>query len=515
LQADDPVIVAPGAPLAATAQTIQPTPIHVMSLHAQLSPEAAAQLVIQRRNSTVSSILISILAIVLIGLIMAFILLPSLFIGPDTRVIYNPRKEDPPEHKLKEVNTKVQRNPSAPSSARTYVFAVNIPSPTPIPVPDVRNPNPSDTFGSGDDFGKGWGGPGDGPGIFTNIPTDMSKRCSPEDRLARLRESGGNDQCEEAVMASLRWMQSTQNKDGSWAGRKVAYTGLALLAYLGHCETPHSPEFGDTVISAMTYLINVNVKNNGKMADNLGDKHWPYEHAIASYALAESYTFCKEFNIPITNLDTATQNAIQWIIDNQHTSGGWDYNYDESSGRGGDLSIAAWHMQALKAAKHTGLDFRNFRSCVTKGLKYVEARQDSNGGFGYSGTKPVGGDHYTLTGAGSLCIQQHKGASNSIARKGIKYIDKEAEFSWKDGPANLYEHYYNAQAMINHGGESWKKYNALFRDEILNAQKQDGSWGQPKGGGPGTSGPAIYHTALSTLMLEVYYRFLPGTGENS
>ena len=41
-------------------------------------------------------------------------------------------------------------------------------------------------------------------------------------------------------MKSLRWMKQTQNKDGSWGNRKVAYTGLALLAYLGHCETPRN-----------------------------------------------------------------------------------------------------------------------------------------------------------------------------------------------------------------------------------------------------------------------------------
>ena len=47
---------------------------------------------------------------------------------------------------------------------------------------------------------------------------------------------------------------------------------------------------------------------------------------------------------------------------------------------------------------------------------------------------------------------------------------------------------------------------------ILDNQNPDGSWSQPKVAGPGTNGPAIYHTALCTLMLEVYYRFLPGTG---
>ena len=64
--------------------------------------------------------------------------------------------------------------------------------------------------------------------------------------------------------------------------------------------------------------------------------------------------------------------------------------------------------------------------------------------------------------------------------------------------------------MINYGGNDWKKYNKLFRDELLKNQKEDGSWSQT--GIP--HGPVNTHmaTCLATFMLEVYYRFLPGTG---
>ena len=482
-----------------------------MSLHAQLSPEAQERLHAQRRNSTISSILISILVIVLIGLILAFIFLPSLFLESPPIVTYNAGIPEDEQLEKKEINNQIKRQPSAPSSSMAKVIASTTPSPTAIPVPEIDVPNPSTDFGSGDDFGDGWGGTGGGSG-FANIPATMRKRCSEADRLARLSANGGNKECEEAVLKSLRWMQKTQNKDGSWGGKKVPYTGLALLSFLGHCETPLSPEFGETVTAAITYLVNVNMKNKGKMADNLGDKHWPYEHAIAAYAIAESYTFCKQLGINIPNLESATQNAIQWVIDNQHRSGGWDYAYDEAGGRGGDLSIAAWHMQALKAGKHTGLDFRNMRSCISKGVSYVMDRQGSSGAFAYTGQADRSDKHFTLAGAGALCLQQHKGASNASARRGVKYLDKEAKFDYVKGPANLYEHYYNSQAMINNGGKSWKKYNALFRDQLLKAQKADGSWPAPKDG-PHSGKGGIYTTSLCTLMLEVYYRFLPGTGQ--
>jgi hypothetical protein len=130
------------------------------------------------------------------------------------------------------------------------VIAAQTTSNVAIPVPEVDVPQPSTDFGNGDDFGDGWGTGGDGGGGgggFGAIPATMRKRCSKEDRLQRLAETGGMPQCEDAVVKALRWMKSTQAADGSWGeGNKAAMTGLGLLAYLGHCETPISEEFGDS-----------------------------------------------------------------------------------------------------------------------------------------------------------------------------------------------------------------------------------------------------------------------------
>jgi hypothetical protein len=93
----------------------------------------------------------------------------------------------------KKVNNAVQRKPSAPSSSMAKVIAANTSSPVAIPVPDTNTPTPSTDFGDGDDFGNGWGSGGDGAGGggFGNIPTTMKKRCTKEDRLSRLKETGG------------------------------------------------------------------------------------------------------------------------------------------------------------------------------------------------------------------------------------------------------------------------------------------------------------------------------------
>ena len=68
--------------------------------------------------------------------------------------------------------------------------------------------------------------------------------------MKRIAEKGGTPQCEEAVVKSLRWLKKQQNGNGSWGeGQcRASMTGISLLAYLAHCETPLSEEFGENVL---------------------------------------------------------------------------------------------------------------------------------------------------------------------------------------------------------------------------------------------------------------------------
>jgi len=417
------------------------------------------------------------------------------------------------------------RKPSPPSSNSSKSIAVAHISDIAIPVPEIEVSDPSTEFGAdGDDFGNG-NGPGEGEGSpFTNLPPDIRERCTKSDRLNRLITNGGNEACEEAVVKSLRWMKKTQNADGSWCpNKKVAMTGFALLAYLGHCETPNSEEFGDAVTRAIVYLVNISMKNGGKMADDFKDGHWCYDHSIATYALAEASTFCKKLDIHVPRLDEATKASGDWILEHQHSSGAWDYNYDMSGNRGGDTSIALWHIQALKACKHTGLwENRVFKGCIRSALDYIKSKQSAEGGVGYASATPHGDTGFTMTGGGVLAFQMWGKSHDSVVRKGAKYIKRNAKLDYNTEDADLYRHYYHAQAMINRGGDDWKSYNTLFRDQILHNQNADGSWKNVGGGAKvkavapqyqgGSALANHYRTCLATFMLEVYYRFLPGTG---
>jgi hypothetical protein len=106
----------------------------------------------------------------------------------------------------------------------------------------------------------------------------------------------------------------------------------------------------------------------------------------------------------------------------------------------------------------------------------------------------------------------------ATVRKGAKYVINNTRFDYNSEFADLYGHYYESQAMMQRGGEDWKKYNELFRDQLLDNQDADGSWKVPGGGktiraaGAEYVGNPVYRTCLCTLMLEVYYRFLNAGG---
>lgn len=489
-----------------------------MSRHAQLNPEAQARLAAEHRKSTLLSMLVAALFLVLCALVLAFFVLPA--INQETPVIvsYADTSREDQQLEAKKVTRSEQMKPSAPSAAMSRVIAANTSSPTAIPVPEIDLAEPSLEFGSGNDFGSGWGAGDSGMGGgFDAIPATMRKRCSKEDRLQRLSENGGTESCEDAVERGLAWLKSTQNADGSWDRRnQPAMTGLALLAFLGRCETPASTEYGKTVLEGITWLVNLGLERDGRLFTSADHIHQPYEHAIATYAMGEAATFCRQLGINVPNLDQVTQQACQFLIDRQHEdTGAWEYGFQREGGRGGDLSVSAWCIQALKACHHSGLEFDGMDRCVRDALDYVDGQQNRDGAFEYDPDTPTTDrtGYFTLTGAGMLCFQMWDKGNTSSVRQGARYIRRNSafDFATPHHESDLYAHYYESQAMIARGGPDWDFYNRMFRDELLANQNDNGSF-KPTAEENHHLDRTHYRSCLGILMLETYYRFLPSTG---
>jgi squalene cyclase len=94
-------------------------------------------------------------------------------------------------------------------------------------------------------------------------------------------------------MRTLRWFKKEQSKNGSWHSRKdpkAVATGLAVLCFLGHGETPASEEFGETVEKALLFLLSIQDENGRFDGAN---ENPAIEHGIIAMALCEAYGMTK------------------------------------------------------------------------------------------------------------------------------------------------------------------------------------------------------------------------------
>lgn len=369
-----------------------------MSLHIESTENALAELKKQRTKTLTAAISVSFLGIALMGLLLYLVHIIVAVPEDPPMVAYATQEGDNPDIDTPEVTQTTQRPSSSSTSAQVKVIAAVATADVAVVNPDIEVDVPSEELSMGIDIGDGFGtGTGDGDG--GGIPGIISKRCDLNDRMKRITENGGTPQCEEAVVKSLRWLKKQQNKDGSWGGAphnyKCAMTGMALLSYLAHCETPLSEEFGETVLKGISFLVDQGMKN------------------------------------------------------------------------------------------------------------------------------PV----LSLVGVGVLSLQMTGNGSDSAARKGLDWIKNNVKtLQWGQGSgtenvkSNLYMHYYCVQAAMNRGGDVWTSYNKAFRDAVLSGQNADGSFRKNDVGyvsGMSNKSENIYRQCLATLMLETYYRFLPGTGEGT
>jgi hypothetical protein len=346
---------------------------------------------------------------------------------------------------------------------------------------------------------------------------------------------GEKPAAEESVLRALRWLQSQQQTDGTWSDThwKAGFTGLALLCFLGHGETPaHSQEFSVVVTNAINAIVAEGSAHQGCLSfDNgfgFGDS--AYGHAICTYAACEAYTMTKD-----PRLEPVVRQAIEIIVKGQRSDGGWAYGYDTSPDDPknkkdpikSDTSVSGWQIQALKAAHLTGLSGMEqiVHPALLNAMNNLNRVMDpKDGSYGYR--KPddsfdkKGTQFHFLTGVGVLSKLFYYGRVDRDTREGLKGI-MSGELSYTGPQCNLYSWYYNTQACFQAQGSAWEWWNSRFQELLISAQGTDGSW-PPCGGkeasgwgqAPDGEGP-IYRTTLCCLMLEVFYRYLPTTQEDA
>ena len=349
------------------------------------------------------------------------------------------------------------------------------------------------------------GGGGNGTGLRKNAD-------------ATALRSGGSRGSQKAVALGLKWISRHQFSNGGWnfnhtvapqckgkcanPGTSVkavnAATALGILPFLGCGQTHKEGKYKEVVYRGLNFLCG-NMKPNPNVGG--GSLHEAdgsmYSHGLSAICLTEAYGMTKD-----KALAKPAQFAVDFIQGAQDPAGGgWRYQPKQA----GDTSVVGWQMMALKSGfmAYLKIDPKTAQNA----MRFLDSVQAEYGAtYGYQ----TPGAGQATTAIGLLCRMYYGWKhDNPALSNGVGKIS-----AWGPSKGNMYYNYYATQVMRHFGGDQWKKWNSIMRDQLVNKQVRDekshqlGSW-TPSGEAFSNNGGRLYETAMSIMTLEVYYRYSP------
>ncbi len=368
--------------------------------------------------------------------------------------------------------------------------------------------------------------------LLSSGATSITKSLGSRGKVAKrelLERYGGNEDTEKAVAAALKFLAQHQLADGSWSfvhslackgqctdvGKVTAAnagaTGLVLMAFLGAGQNHIDGEYKEVVGKGLGYLIK-SMRVTGKggpswYANGQATKSGAmYTHGIASIAMCEAYGMTKD-----PQLKQAAQLSLDFISFAQSPTGGWHYAAGAPTA---DTSVVGWQLMALKSGSMSGLAFPT--KTLVNARRYLDSVQSEDGTiYGYMKKGDRKGIANAMTACGILC-RMYMGMP-----KDAPELDKVAQAFIAKGPipSDIYFNYYGTQVMKQVGGPRWEQWNQKMLKFLLPTQEKSGhmagSWMEGKSTHSGENGGRLYVTAMSTMILEVYYRYMPLYGEQT
>lgn len=425
--------------------------------------------------------------------------------------------------------------------------------------PEGNNPRApamaSLSTGSTRDIGPQTDRPGISRPSFNAIPQRESAKVPDTYRLRNLPQRqkvavqlGATQDSERAVELSLRWLALHQNAEGYWdadgfdahcperdrcrgkagqgsqtevekvnnpvdrlalasAGQQAdtGLTALVVLTFLGAGYTHEEGQYADQIDRAIRWLVRQQ-QSNGFLGGKASHYERMYCHGMATYALGEA---CGMMADPESDpqLRQCLTKAVAFIVAMQNPNdGGWRYMDGHLPRQEGDMSMFGWQLMALKSSEIAGMDVpAETQAGMVKFLRRISAGERRGLASYRFGEAPKA----SMT-AEALFSRQMLGMKreNPSSLEAVDYLMKHPP---RQTEQDLYYWYYGTLAMYQYGGEPWRRWNDQLRDTLVATQRKQGhaagSW-DPRDNWS-LHGGRLYSTALSTLCLEVYYRFLP------
>lgn len=362
-----------------------------------------------------------------------------------------------------------------------------------------------------------------GPKVEPKKPDPFASRTK-EGKARLLKEFGGSEEGEEAVMLGLAWLAQMQKQGGNWQydlghpNDHAAATGMAVLAFLGAGQSHKDGRYKQSVQAGLDWLVRDVDMTQGPNYGRFKTATNMYSQGIASLALCEAYGMTHD-----PKLKNAAQAAIDYIQKGQGPRGSWGY----TAGTDNDTSILGWQIQALHAAQLTQ-DLKVDPKVIAKAIQFLDFVSNDQNKAAYGYGNPPGQPATALTAIGLLCryyvdgwrretagfAEGAKGLMARAPRPGVPQLD-------------LYYTYYATQVVRFYGGDEWKTWNegpvgadgkrtGGLPDLLLKLQDRKptdrGSWSPTidnNGLGFGNNCGRLGTTCMCLLTLEVYYRYTP------
>jgi hypothetical protein len=312
------------------------------------------------------------------------------------------------------------------------------------------------------------------------------------------------EEAEQAIERGLKFLISSQNKDGSWsskdledrgAGYAIGGTSLGLMAFMVEGHFPGFGKYGKALERAKNYLLK---RAEDSPTGAMGVKM--YEIGLFTIAMSELWGMTSD---PKDNkeIQVALERVVEIILRSQNPLGGWRYAPRPDAGQ--DTSVTAMVFVSLASAREAGVLVPTETIERVTGYLRDQAFDERRGGFGYQGK----GYTIACTSGGVYAAQLAGNRDTEWVSAALNTLENDPKmFSRKDNGHFYYSHYYAMQAMVQAGEDRYAKWYPKIRDSLISLQQPNGSWQENKLDYPHKTPMAIIILGTPNRYIPVYQR---------